>query len=52
MNLIYPAAGILVGDRKGFAGQAEIEQAGPTHVAGRKEQLWTDNYSSLFKVLE
>jgi SAM-dependent methyltransferase len=49
---IYPAAWVLVGDRKGFVGWPEIEQAGPTHVAGRKEQLWTDNYSSLLKILK
>ncbi len=50
---VYPSTWILVGSRKGFLAEAEIEKAGeilPANVP--KSRLWTDNYSSLWRVLK
>jgi hypothetical protein len=49
---IYPTSWVLVGERQGFQGQAEIEKAGTIHPIGQNEQLWTDDYSSLFRLLK
>ncbi|MGO8790800.1 MAG: fused MFS/spermidine synthase [Terriglobia bacterium] len=48
---IYRATWVLVGNRQGFIGQAEIEKAGTVLGAGSSQLQWTDDYSSLFKVL-
>jgi hypothetical protein len=49
----YPATWILVGSRNGFLGQSEIEKAGQVLPAvGPDVQPWTDDYSSLWRVLK
>ncbi len=50
---VYPATWVLLGSRDGFLAQSEIEKAG--HVlpeTGANIQLWTDNYSSLWRILK
>jgi SAM-dependent methyltransferase len=50
---VYAASWILLGHRNGFLAEPEIEKAGqilPT--AGENVQLWTDNYSSLWRILK
>lgn len=50
---VYPSTWILVGSRNGFLGRSQIEQAGETLPANAPpSQLWTDNYSSLWRVLK
>ena len=49
---IYPTTWILVGNPSGFLGQPEIEKAGQVLSASQQLQLWTDNYSSLWRVLK
>jgi hypothetical protein len=41
---------VLVGNPEGFLGKQEIEGAG-TRILSTPQILWTDDYSSLFKVL-
>jgi SAM-dependent methyltransferase len=48
---IYHATWILVGSREGFFGQPEIEKAGKP-LTGSRQQSWTDDYSSLFRILK
>ncbi|MGH9703809.1 MAG: spermidine synthase, partial [Candidatus Acidiferrales bacterium] len=43
---------ILVGSREGFVAQNEIERAGTILSNSSGGQLWTDDYSSLFRVLK
>ncbi|MGH9733105.1 MAG: spermidine synthase [Candidatus Acidiferrales bacterium] len=50
---VYPSSWILIGSRNGFLGRSQIEQAGeilPANVPA--SQLWTDDYSSLWRVLK
>lgn len=50
---VYPSTWILLGNRNGFLAQAAIEHAGevlPSHVP--PFHLWTDNYSTLWRVLK
>lgn len=50
---VYPSTWILIGSRNGFLGRSQIEQAGeilPANVP--PSQLWTDDYSSLWRVLK
>jgi hypothetical protein len=49
---ILGANWILVGSREGFLGQGEIEKAGSILNTMSGGQLWTDGYSSLFRVLK
>ena len=49
---IYPTTWILVGDPDGFLGQSAIEKAGQVLSPSQQFQLWTDNYSSLWRVLK
>ncbi len=49
---IYAASWILVGSRTGFLGQPRIEKAGTILAPARKGVLWTDDYSSLLKLLK
>ena len=49
---IYAATWILVGSRAGFAGQAQIEKAGTILAPGKAKDLWTDDYSSLLRILK
>jgi hypothetical protein len=48
----YPASWILVGRREGFIAQSEIEKAGNILPSLDVTQLWTDEYSSLFRILK
>jgi SAM-dependent methyltransferase len=48
---VYAAAWILLGSRAGFAGQQQIEKTGAILAPATTKNLWTDDYSSLLKVL-
>jgi SAM-dependent methyltransferase len=48
---VYRATWVLVGDRQGFLGREEIEKAGELLTASSPQLQWTDDYSSLFKIL-
>jgi hypothetical protein len=48
----YPASWILVGRHEGFTAQSEIEKAGKILPPPPGNQLWTDEYSSLFRILK
>ena len=48
---VYRATWVLVGDRQGFLGREEIERAGELLTASSPQIQWTDDYSSLFKIL-
>ncbi|MFZ0964167.1 MAG: fused MFS/spermidine synthase [Terriglobia bacterium] len=48
---ISRATWILVGNPQGFTGKPEIEKAGTILAAISPERQWTDDYSSLFKIL-
>ncbi len=47
----YPATWILVGRHEGFVAQPQIEKAGKI-LPSAGGQLWTDDYSSIFRVLK
>ena len=49
---IYSADWILVGSPEGFFGRGAIESAGAILLPFRSANLWTDNYSSLFRLLK
>ena len=50
---VYPANWILVGSPDGFLGQSEIEKAGQVLPGvGKDVRPWTDDYSSLWRVLK
>lgn len=49
---IFQANWILLGSPNGFLGRKAIEAAGGILRPTNKDQLWTDNYSSLFAVLK
>jgi hypothetical protein len=48
----FPASWILVGSKGGFIAQAQIEKAGKILPAPNSHHLWTDEYSSLFRILK
>jgi hypothetical protein len=48
---IYRATWVLVGNPQGFLGKPEIEKAGTLLPASSHQVRWTDDYSSVFKVL-
>jgi hypothetical protein len=48
---IYRARWVLVGKPQGFLGRPEIEKAGNRFAAKSPQLPWTDDYSSLFKIL-
>jgi hypothetical protein len=48
---IYRATWILVGDPQGFLGKTEIEKTGAILAATSPQIRWTDDYSSLLKVI-
>lgn len=48
---IYRATWILVGNPQGFLGKTEIEKAGTVLGPDSPQIAWTDDYSSVFKVL-
>jgi spermidine synthase len=50
---VYPSSWVLIGSRDGFLARSEIEKAGEILPANASaSQLWTDNYSSLWRVLK
>ena len=49
---IYSAAWILVGSKQGFYGRREIEEAGAILSPSGKEKVWTDDYSSVFRIIK
>ena len=49
---IYPSRWIVAGDPNGFLAKAELEKAGHILAAPQKFRLWTDDYSSLWRVLK
>ncbi|HKS97731.1 MAG TPA: fused MFS/spermidine synthase, partial [Terriglobia bacterium] len=49
---VYPSTWILLGSRNGFLARSAIEQAGEILPATRASRLWTDNYSTLWRVLK
>jgi hypothetical protein len=49
---IYSAAWILMGSTQGFYGRREIEEAGAILLPTGKEKVWTDNYSSVFRIIK
>jgi hypothetical protein len=49
---VYAASWILVGSRAGFLGQPRIEKAGTILAPAKTRALWTDDYSSLLKILK
>jgi hypothetical protein len=49
---IYSAAWILLGSPQGFFGRQEMESAGAILLPTGSNNLWTDNYSSLFRILK
>jgi hypothetical protein len=48
----YAASWILLGRHEGFIAQSEIEKAGKILPPPPGHQLWTDEYSSLFRILK
>lgn len=49
---VYPSSWILLGEPSGFLGKPEIERAGQILPQATNLPLWTDNYSSLWRVLK
>jgi thiosulfate reductase cytochrome b subunit len=49
---IYAASWILMGNQEGFLGKAQTENAGNILPPGNNRDLWTDDYSSLLKILK
>ena len=49
---IYAATWILLGSPAGFAGRPQIENAGTILAPASTKNLWTDDYSSLLKILK
>jgi SAM-dependent methyltransferase len=49
---IYRATWILVGNQQGFLRTPEAVKAGKLLTAEDRQLLWTDDYSSLFKILK
>jgi hypothetical protein len=51
-NGVYAATWILLGDHDAFAGARKIEQAGTVQAPAGTKYLWTDDYSSLLRILK
>lgn len=49
---IFESVWILVGSREGFLAQSAIEAAGRVLSPSKRDIFWTDDYSSLFRVLK
>jgi len=49
---VYRATWILVGNRENFLGRLQIEKAGRLLTASNPRVLWTDDYSSLLRILK
>lgn len=48
----YAATWVLVGSPDGFIAQGAIEKAGKILAPASRQQPWTDDYSSLFRILK
>lgn len=48
---IFESSWILVGSHEDFLAQSEIKRAGSVLSPSKRDILWTDDYSSLFRVL-
>ena len=48
---IYASVWILIGNRPGLFDQLEFENAFRVPMDAKRQELWTDDYSSLFKIL-
>ncbi len=51
-NGVYAASWILVGSRTGFLGQSRIERVGTILSPAKNGSVWTDDYSSLLRILK
>jgi SAM-dependent methyltransferase len=51
-NGIFSSSWVLVGASRSFEAEKQIEAAGQMIRRPRRNQLWTDDYSSLFRVLK
>jgi hypothetical protein len=51
-NGVYAATWILLGDYRAFMGDRHIEQAGTVQAPAGTKYLWTDDYSSLLRILK
>jgi hypothetical protein len=51
-NGVYAATWILVGDYRAFMGDRHIEQSGTVLAPAGTKYLWTDDYSSLLRLLK
>jgi hypothetical protein len=49
---VYAATWVLLGSRAGFVGQQQVEKAGTILAPSGAKNLWTDDYSSLLRVLK
>jgi SAM-dependent methyltransferase len=49
---VYSAAWILMGRPEGFYGNREMEGAGVILLLTGREHPWTDNYSSVFRIIK
>jgi hypothetical protein len=51
-NGVYAATWILLGDYRAFMGDRHLEQAGTLLAPAGTKYLWTDDYSSLLRILK
>jgi SAM-dependent methyltransferase len=49
---IYSAVWILMGNPRGFYGKREMEEAGAILPGTGHERVWTDDYSSVFRIMK
>jgi hypothetical protein len=49
---IYSAAWILMGSPEGFYGKREMEEAGAILLPSGRERSWTDDYSSVLRIIK
>ncbi len=49
---VYAASWIVLGNSPGFYGHQSVEESGAILLPGGSERAWTDDYSSLFRILK
>ena len=49
---VYAASWIVLGNSPAFYGHQKVEESGAILPPARQRDLWTDNYSSLFRILK
>jgi SAM-dependent methyltransferase len=49
---IYSASWILIGSPQGFYGKGEMEKAGAILLPAARERPWTDDYSSVLRIIK